>query len=161
MYTLWSDVLVRYAAAHDQPTPANISQLRASISSLQSSGARLRLPYYFWLLAQVYARAGAPQDALTAIDGALAESRANSNSERWWDAELRRLRGDMLLARGDDGEEVDLALLRAKKIAETQHTKSPELRAATSLARHWRQRDRVVETQRLLSGVYDWFTEGF
>ena len=100
-----------------------------------------------------------PDDALAAIDEALAESRANN--ERWWDAELHRLRGELLLARGSDNEEVDLALLRAKEIAEAQEAKSLELRAAMSLARHWRNHGRAEDAQRLLSEVYAWFTEGF
>ena len=58
-YRLWSELLVSYALARETPTSAHISQLRASISGFQASGARLRLPYYLWLLAQVYAQAGA------------------------------------------------------------------------------------------------------
>ena len=158
-YRLWSELLVSFAVARESPTSAHISQLRASISGFQASGARLRLPYYLWLLAQVYAQAGLPDDALAAIDEALAESRATN--ERWWDAELHRLRGELLLARGSDNEEVDLALLRAKEIAEAQEAKSLELRAAMSLARHWRNHERAEEAQRLLSEVYAWFTEGF
>jgi predicted ATPase len=98
-------------------------------------------------------------DAMAAIDEALTESRANN--ERWWDAELHRLRGELLLARGSDDEEVDLALLRAKEIAEAQGAKSLELRAAMSLARHWRNSRRSEDAKRLLSGVYERFTEGF
>jgi tetratricopeptide (TPR) repeat protein len=158
-YTLWSDLLVRYVAAREQPTTAMISQLRASISGFQASGARLRLSYYLWLLAQVYVQAGSSDDALAAIDEALAESRANN--ERWWDAELYRLRGTLLLARGSDDEAVDLALLRAKEIAESQEAKSLELRVAMSLARHWRNHGRFEDARQLLSGVYAWFSEGF
>jgi predicted ATPase len=158
-YQLWSDLLVRYAAAHAQPTSANISQLRASISGFQASGARLRLPYYLWLLAQVYAQAESLDEALAAIDEGMAESRATN--ERWWDAELHQLRGELLLARDSGEEEIDRALLRAKEIAEAQEAKSLELRAATSLARCWRDRERYEDAQQLLSGVYAWFTEGF
>jgi predicted ATPase len=158
-YVLWSDVLMRYAAAYDQPTPANIGQLRTSIATFQECGARLRLPFYLWLLAQVLARAGSPDEALRALDEALAESRANN--ERWWDAELHRLRGELLLARGSEDEEVDLALLRAKEIAEAQEARSLELRAAVSLARHWLKQGRSKDAYRLLNTVYAWFTEGF
>jgi predicted ATPase len=158
-YVLWSDLLMRYAVAHEQPTTATISQLRASISGFQASGARLRVPYYLWLLAQVYARAGSVDEALAAIDEGMAESRANN--ERWWDAELHRLRGKLLLARGGDDDEVNVALLRAKEIAEAQQAKSLELRAALSLARHRLKQDRARDARRLLSAVYSWFTEGF
>jgi DNA-binding SARP family transcriptional activator/tetratricopeptide (TPR) repeat protein len=158
-YVLWSEILVRFAVAREQPTATNISQLRASITRFQASGARIRLPYYLSLLAQVYALAGSPDEALMTLDKALAESRANN--EHWWDAELHRLRGELLLARGGDDEAVDLALLRAKEIAEAQEAKSLELRAAISLARHWRNHERDNDAQRLLSEVYAWFTEGF
>jgi tetratricopeptide (TPR) repeat protein len=158
-YVLWSEILVRFAVAKEQPTAANISQLRASVTRFQASGARIRLPYYLSLLAQVYALAGSPDEALVTLDEALAESRANN--ERWWDAELHRLRGELLLARGGDDEAVDLALLRAKEIAEAQEARSLELRAAMSLARHWRNHGRSEDARRLLRGVYDWFSEGF
>jgi predicted ATPase len=158
-YQLWSELLVSFAVAWERPTAAHISQLRTSISGFQASGARLRLPYYLWLLAQVYAQAGSLDEALAAIDEGMAESRANN--ERWWDAELHRLRGDLLLARGGDDEEVDRALLRAKEIAQAQEAKSLELRVATSLARHWRDCGRSEDAQKLLSPVYTWFTEGF
>jgi predicted ATPase len=71
------------------------------------------------------------------------------------------LRGELLLARGGDDEAVDLALLRAKEIAEAQEARSLELRAAMSLARHWRNHGRTDDARRLLRGVYDWFSEGF
>jgi predicted ATPase len=158
-YRLWSEILVGFAVAREQPTTANIRQLRASISGFQASGARLRLPYYLWLLAQIYAQAGLLDEALATIDEALAESRANN--ERWWDAELHRLRGELLLAHGSDNDEVDLALLRAKEIAQAQQAKSLELRAALSLARQWLKQNRASDARRLLSAVYAWFTEGF
>jgi predicted ATPase len=158
-YQLWSELLVSFAVAWERPSAAHLSQLHASISGFQAAGARLRLPYYLWLLARVYAQAGSLDAALAAIDEGMAESRANN--ERWWDAELHRLRGEILLARGSDLEDVDRALLRAKEIAEAQEAKLLELRAATSLARYWRDRGRSEDAQQLLSGVYAWFTEGF
>src|SRR5262249_16650205 len=154
-YVLWSEVLVSFSVAMERPTIAHISQLRASINRFQASGGRLRLPYYLCLLAQALLRAGSPDEALATIDEALFESRANN--ERWWDAELHRLRGELLLARGSEDDEVDLALQRAREIAEAQQARSLELRAAMSLARHWRNRGRSDDAQRLLAGVYGCF----
>ena len=51
--------------------------------------------------------------------------------------------------------------LKAIEIARTQHAKSWELRAATSLARLWQRQDKTLEAHQLLSEVYNWFTEGF
>ena len=75
-----------------------LGDLRDSITEFKASGARLRLPYYLSLLAQVYGKAGRVEEGLACIDEALAEARAHN--ERWWDAELHRLRGELLLMHG-------------------------------------------------------------
>jgi predicted ATPase len=117
------------------------------------------LPYYLALLAQVCGRAGCTEDGLAAIDEGMAASR--THNERWWDAELHRVRGALLLASGADKDEVEAAFLRAIEIARTQQSRSLELRAATSLARLWRSQCRADDARRLLQNLYSWFTEGF
>ena len=125
---------------------------------LRAAGARLRLPYYLALLAQVYGKAGRADEGLAAIDEALAAARAHN--ERWWDAELHRLRGELLLAQGAEAREVEAALLRALEIARTQQARSLELRAATDLARLWEAQGRAAEGRRMLEELCAWFTEG-
>jgi hypothetical protein len=90
-------------------------------------------------------------EALAAIDEATAESRAGN--EPWRDAEPHRLRGDLLQARGSDEDEVDLALLRAKEIAEAEQASSLELGTALGLARHWRSHRPHEDAPRSLSGA--------
>jgi len=158
-YGAWSAILVSYALACEKPGAATIASLRESIASFKASGARLRLPYYLALLAQVCGRAGHAQDGLAAVDEGMAASRAHS--ERWWDAELHRLRGGLLLAGGADTHEAEAAYVRAIEIARTQEARALELRAATSLARLWRTQRRADDARRLLQKVYSWFTEGF
>jgi len=119
----------------------------------------LRLPYYLSLLAQVYGKAGRVEEGLACIDEALAEAR--TYNERWWDAELHRLRGELLLMHGADASDVEAAFLRAISIARSQQAKSLELRATMSLARLWIAQNRSDDARRQLSDLYTWFTEGF
>ena len=158
-YSAWAEILVSYARAREQPDEEHIGRLRDSITAFTASGARLRLPYYLSLLAQVYGQAGRAEEGLAAIDEALSEALAHS--ERWWDAELHRLRGEFLLMGGSDAADVEAALLRAIEIAQAQQARSLELRATMSLARLWSAQHRSGEARRRLQDVYDWFTEGF
>ncbi len=157
-YRAWSAILVSYALACEQPGEATITSLRESIAAFKASGARLRLPYYLGLLAEVCGRAGRADDGLAAVEEGMAASRAHN--ERWWDAELHRLRGELLLSGGADADEAETAYSRAMEIARIQQARALELRAATSLARLWHTQGRTDEARRLLQNLYSWFTEG-
>ena len=79
-----------------------------------------------------------------------------------YEAELYRLKGELLLQQSRDSAPAAAASFQqAITIAQQQHAKSWELRAATSLARLWQQQGKVVEARDLLAPVYNWFTEGF
>ena len=158
-YRAWAGILVSYALALEQPDEERIGRLRGSITEFKASSARLRLPYYLSLLAQVYGKAGRAEEGLASIDEALAEAR--THNERWWDAELHRLRGEFLLMHGADASDVEAALLRAIEIARSQQARSLELRATMSLARLWIAQNRSDDARRQLSDLYAWFTEGF
>jgi len=158
-YRTWAGILVSYALALEQPDEERIGRLRGSIAEFKASSARLRLPYYLSLLAQVCGKAGRAKEGLASIDEALAEAR--THNERWWDAELHRLRGELLLMHGADASDVEAALLRAIAIARSQQARSLELRATMSLARLWITQNRSDDARRQLSDLYAWFTEGF
>jgi predicted ATPase len=158
-YHAWADILVSYALALQQPDEEYIGRLRESISEFKASSARLRLPYYLSLLAQVCGKAGRVEEGLACINEALAEARAHN--ERWWNAELHRLRGEFLLLRGADASDGEAAILRAIEIARSQQAKSLELRATMSLARLWIEQNRSDDARHRLRDVYSWFTEGF
>jgi predicted ATPase/DNA-binding SARP family transcriptional activator len=158
-YRAWAAILVSYALASEQPDEERIGHLRDSITVFKASGARLRLPYYLSLLAQVYGKAGRTEEGLACIDEALSEAR--TQNERWWDAELHRLRGEFLLIHGADASDGEAALFRAIEIARSQQARSLELRATMSLARLWIAQHRSDDARRRLQDVYSWFTEGF
>ena len=157
-YRAWSSILICYAQAREQPGTTTIASLRESIEAFKASGARLRLPYYFGLLAEVCGQAGHVEDGLAAVDEAMAASRAHN--ERWWDAELHRLRGELLWAGGADANDAEAAYLRAIEVARSQQARALELRAATSLVRLSSGQRRAGDARRVLQNVYSWFTEG-
>jgi DNA-binding SARP family transcriptional activator/predicted ATPase len=157
-YRTWSAILVSYALACEQPAAPAIAGLREAIEEFKASGARLRLPYYLGLLACAYGRAGQAEEGLAAIDEGMAAARMHN--ERWWDAELQRLRGELLFAGSADARAAEAAYLRAIAIARAQQARALELRAATSLARLWRTQRRAADARLLLGEIYTWFTEG-
>ena len=87
-------------------------------------------------------------------------SHGRETSERWWDAELHRLRAELLLAGGAPAAEAEAALARALEIARGQQARSLELRAARSLAALWAGAGRTREARELLSPLYASFAEG-
>ena len=87
---------------------------------------------------------------------------ARAGAERYWDAELHRLKGDLLLQYPEPNPtQVETCFLQALEVARAQQAKSLELRAATSLSRLWIHEGRRAEARDLLAPVHDWFIEGF
>jgi tetratricopeptide (TPR) repeat protein len=155
-YRAWAAILVDYAETLAAATgPARV---RVAIESFKETGARLRLPYYLALLADAHLRAGEADEGLKAVEEAL--SRSRETNEHWWDAELHRLRGELLLAGGAEAAEGEAALRRALEIAREQQAQSLELRAAWALARLWAGSGRESEARDLLAPVHSRFAEG-
>jgi DNA-binding SARP family transcriptional activator/tetratricopeptide (TPR) repeat protein len=157
-YRAWSAILVQFARAWEQPSECSVADLRAAIVEFKSTGARLRLPYYCWLLACLCQRFGQPESGLAAIQEGLAA--AEASGERWWDAELYRTRAELMLASGSDTEHIEAALAQAARVAHAQKAKSLELRVAMSLARVRRGQQQLADARRVLQRAYTWFTEG-
>jgi len=98
-------------------------------------------------------------DARRAVETGLAV--AAQAGEAFWDADLHRLQGEIVLATGGTPANAATLFHRALGIARAQQAKALELRAATSLARLLRDQGRVADARALLAPVYGWFTEGF
>ena len=110
------------------------------------------------LLADAHLRRGDADAGLDVVEQALSHGR--ETNERWWDADLHRLRAELLLAGGAEAGEAEAALRRALEIARGQQARSLELRAARTLARLWAESSRAGEARDLLAPVYASFTEG-
>jgi predicted ATPase len=110
-------------------------------------------------LAYCCERAGEVDEALELLDRALEES--NATDERWSEAEIHRLKGQWLLTHQPTRlAEAESSYQRALEVARGQEAKFWELRAATSLARLWRDQGKHTEARNLLAPIYNWFTEG-
>jgi DNA-binding SARP family transcriptional activator/predicted ATPase len=157
-YRAWAAILVAYAETLDGPEATALARLRGTIEAFEETGARLRLPYYLALLADAHLRRGDAGGGLDVVEEAL--SRSRETNERWWDAELHRLRGELLLAGGAGAAEAESALRRALEIARGQQARSLELRSARALAGLWAESGRREAARGLLAPVYLAFTEG-
>src|SRR5262249_51339174 len=99
-----------------------------------------------------------PEQGLRAIDDALAQTRVSN--EHWWDAELHRIRAELLLTAGSDWQVVDAALSRAVDIAHNQKSSSLELRALMARCRISDNAQRAQHARRSLRALYSQFREG-
>jgi predicted ATPase len=137
-----------------------MAQVCRGIASARATGAALLVPYFCTLLADVADHLGRTADGLQAL--AEAHILVEQHEERWWEAEVCRLRGVVLLRQpGTPPAEAEACFQRALDIARRQEAKSLELRAAMSLARLWQQQGKRDEARELLGSIYGWFTEGF
>ena len=137
-----------------------MAQVRQGIAAWRATGAAVWVPYYCAVLADVAAHLGHTADGLQAL--AEAHTLVERHEERWWEAEICRLRGVLLLRQTMPQQaEAEAWLQRALDVARRQEAKSLELRAAMSLSRLWQQQGKRAEAYDLLTPIYGWFTEGF
>ena len=132
--------------------------MRSGSAAYRAMGAELWMPQYTALLAEACEIAGQVEEAGTLLDDAL--QLVERTLERWFAAELNRLKGLLLLRQGRTEAAEDL-YRKALSIAQDQEAKLWELRAAASLVRLRRDRGRPAEARDLLAPIYGWFTEGF
>ncbi len=134
--------------------------LLEGLNEFRGTGAELRVPYYLGMLGEAYTQAGRVEEAFAALDEALAI--VDKNDDRFHEAELHRLKGELVLAASaGQGVEAEVCFERAIEIARRQQSKAWELRATLSLARLWQRQGRSAEAQAALAPVYGGYTEGF
>jgi predicted ATPase len=151
---------------------AGLVQLREGLAAVRATEAELWVPLLLGAMAQGSAQGGQAEEGLKVIAEALAM--VEKNEERWNEAELYRLKGELTLQQqfkvpnpqhltpSTQAEaEAEACFLKAIEIARKQQAKSWELRATTSLARLWQQQGKHHEARDTLSAIYGWFTEGF
>jgi predicted ATPase len=159
-WVAWGTGMRGWALAMQGQGEAEVTQVCQGIAARRATGAALFVPYMCTLLAEVCDHLGHPEDGLQAL--AEAYTLVEQHDERWWEAEIHRLRGVLLLRQpGTPQAEAETWLQRALDVAHRQEAKSLELRAAMSLSRLWQQQGKQVEARAPLAPIYSWFTEGF
>jgi predicted ATPase len=119
--------------------------MRRGLAAKQATGAQLKVPYYLGLMAGVLGRAGSGSEALALLDEALA--RVNRTGERWFEAELHRLKGGALLASSSErAGEAEACYLQALAVAQNQG-------ASLGAARHNQPRPSVGGPGEALPGL--------
>src|SRR5262245_6709968 len=139
--------------------PQAVVDLLPGLTQSGGTGQRNGAPGVLSIVGQAYLTAGQLSDARGAVEGGLALSAQTGQAVS--DAELHRLRGEIVLASGGAPAEAEAHFQRALEVARSQVARSFELRAATSLARLWSDQGKPAEARAILQPVYAWFTEGF
>ena len=146
---------------------AGMAQMRQGLAAMHGTGAELNRAYFLAQLAATHLRVGQVEAGLVVLDEAVAV--IERTGEHSWEAEVYRLKGECLLAQAGhrlqttdhSAIEAEAHFHQALAIAQQQHARSLELRAAVSLSRLWQQQGKWDDAQRVVTNVYSWFTEGF
>lgn len=161
-FSLWQiagEVLQGWALAVLGREEIGIAQLERGLVNWQKAGATLFRVYWLALLAECYGRWRRPADGIRLLDEGLKLSEAND--ELWWEADLHRLKGELLLKVGAGREsEAESCFMKAREVARRQRALSLELRATISCSHLWNKLGRRQEARALLTEIYEKFSGG-
>ena len=165
-----------WALVQQGPAEEGIEQLRRGIAVCRTLADEAGRPVFLATLAEAYGKVGQPEAGLHELTEALAV--AYKTQELRWEAELHRLKGELLLQVAGGKSDASIFKLpspggtshlaeaetcwqRALQVARCQQAKSLELRAVMSLSRLWLSQGKHTQAHQMLSEIYAWFTEGF
>ncbi|HME71157.1 MAG TPA: adenylate/guanylate cyclase domain-containing protein [Myxococcota bacterium] len=139
---------------------AGLAEMQQALVELAGIGSGIGAPGFLSVLAEGLLKVGRHADALGALS--LGVAQAGQQGQHFWDAELHRLRAEILLDKnGNAASEAEALFRQSIEIAQRQEAKTFELRAATRLARLWQRQGKRDAAHALLAPLYAWFTEGF
>jgi predicted ATPase len=156
----WGTMLRGWAVAQLGQREEGTAAISEGLAAYQATGAGLLRPMFLGLLADVYGLGGEATEGLRVLADASAVM--DTTGERWWEPELHRLRGELLLgSAGENQVDAEACFHQALQVAQRQQAKALELRTAMSLSRLWQRQDKRAEARQLLAETYCWFMEGF
>jgi TOMM system kinase/cyclase fusion protein len=152
-----------WVLAQEGDPAEGIAQMRRGLAAQLATGAELATPYWLCLIAEACLRTGAEGEGLALLD--QAEAAVEQTHERYWEAEIHRLRGLLLLSGSETAERevapsAEASYRRALDVARGQGARLLELRAAVSLSRLWQAEGRQGEARELLGPLHDRLLEG-
>jgi predicted ATPase len=160
-FTLWlatAKFLRGWALTWQGHFDQGFADMQTSIDLFRSTGAELGAAYFAGLLAETFGRSGQPDAGLLLMEGAFAL--IESTGDRWCEAELYRLQGELHLQLQAPAE-AEVSFQKACSVAQAQHARLWELRAAVSLGQLWQNQGKTAEVHALIAPLYAWFQEGF
>lgn len=153
----WGPVMRGWALTETDQQDEGIAELRAGLEATRATRSELLLPYYLHLLALAYQKSDHPDKAMAAIDEA--KGVMERTGQRWCEAELCRIEGELLYAQHESREEAEACFHRAIDVARQQGARSYGLRATMSLSRSWLERGRKAEALAVFTEAYAPFTQ--
>jgi len=162
-FTQWAaggTIMCGWALTVQGQGETGLAQMHHGLTAWRAMGIEAGLPYWLAMLAEAYGSTGQVEAGRRVLTEAL--TLVDTTEERWWEAELHRLKGELLLALStDNAAQAEACFHQALDITRRQQAKSLELRAALSLSRLWQSQSKRAEAYQLLAEIYGWFTEGF
>jgi predicted ATPase len=162
LYQTVGSLLRGWALAEQGQAVEGVAQMHEGLTTRRTIGAKGTDTCYLAMLAEGYGRSEQPEEGLKILAEALAA--VDQSGVRFYEAELYRLQGELLLMQAGTGHEVQEAeacFRQALAVTRRQQAKWLELRAAISLSRLWQHQGKRAEARQLLAEIYGWFTEGF
>jgi predicted ATPase len=159
-WVAYGTIMRGWALAMQGQWEEGIAQIQQGLVAQQAVGAAIARPLFLALLTEAHAAAGQAEAGLGVLADALAQ--VDRTGERYYEAEVYRLKGELLLRQAvPDAPQAESCFQQALAVARRQQAKSWELRAVMSLSRLWQQQDKRAEAREFLAPIYGWFTEGF
>jgi predicted ATPase len=160
LYLARGKILRGWTMAAQGQAAEGLAQMRQGLAAYQATGAAVFRPYYLCFLAEAQGKVGQAEEGLTVLGEAVAA--VHKTGERIYEAELYRLKGDLLLVRSAESHrEAEACFQQALDAARRGQAKALELCAAMSPSRLWQQQGKRPRARELLPPIYGWFTEGF
>lgn len=162
-FTLWQSMatfLYGWALARQGDIAQGLSRMQESIALFQQTGAELGAAYFAGLFAKTLADAGQADFGLAMMTEAF--NLMTRSQDRWCEAELHRLKGEMLASHSTpaDTQLVETCFQTAITVAQTQQARWWELRATVSLCQLWHKQGRTSEAHQTLEKIVGCFSEG-
>ena len=166
MWLAFGEIVRGWALVRQGREEEGVAQILQGLTAWKATGAEASRPLALAMLAEAYGRVGKIEEGLSILEEAL--TIVHENEERYYEAELYRLKGELTLqqpggrkSRSGVQREAEKCFLQAIDIARHLSMKSLELRAVMSVSRLWKQQGKTTEARQMLAEIYGWFTEGF
>ncbi len=159
MWIGYARILRGWSQVEQGQSMEGLAEIQQGLVVFRATGSIAFLSYFLAMMAEALGKAGQLEEGLAMLEESL--SCVEKTGERFYEAEIHRLKGELLLAQGADKDEVEKHYKQAIEVARQLESKSLELRAVLSLSRLWQKQGKREDAAQMLAKIYGWFTEGF